>query len=148
MFKRWRIKVFFEENVLRGGRKEAHGVDIRRREWYNEGGSAKDKSRRRHFCARFKRGESMAKVKTGVEANNFFALSTPISIETKSPVAPYLRGLFKNERINNEGRASQEARAVLCRFCKECLSNEQGREAASVKGKKKWKKRRTIGKRK
>ncbi len=71
IFKRWRIKVFFEENVLRGGRKEAHGVDIRRREWYNEGGSAKDKSRRRHFCARFKRGESMVKVKTGVWANIF-----------------------------------------------------------------------------
>lgn len=33
-------------------------------------------------------------------------------------------------------------------FRKGRLSNEQGREAASVKGKKKWKKRRTIGKRK
>lgn len=105
VFKRRRIKSFLRGTFCDGGRKEAHGVDIRRKEWYNEGRSAKDKSRRRHFCARFKRGESIAKVKTGVwanifapyyylgfetngrEANSFFALSTPISIETKSSVA-------------------------------------------------------------
>lgn len=56
---------------MQGGGKESYGVDIWRREWYNEGGSAKDKSRQRRFCARFKRGESMVKVKTGVGTNIF-----------------------------------------------------------------------------